>query len=461
MPLRRYLTLALLTFSFAPLRAHADIGVMVANPTNLGASRYTSAGHALLFLSGVCPVTPIHARLCNPGEQGSVLTVYPNFRESNPYNWNLVPLSVYLDGSLTPGNRLLYGSTYIKQALELHARITLLQSLCTNDTDCPQLPHSSWRDIVAATVDRDIFLYAVHTTSAQDQTAVDWLNQNPNQNHYNGFTNNCADFVASLINLLFPHSVHRDLLNDVGMMSPKSAAKSFTHWALQRPELGFYSLHFAQIPSDIPRAGLARSGTETVIHTKKYLIPAIVLGDWELPTSIVSSYVLTGRFSLYHQYADHPPPDTQPNPGSVGTPEDWAPYRQRLTAIENEAQPSSLDNRKHLFPRPYATATASVDSDGLPWLTPDPANPSRRVGLGSANLLAPNSDPQFAFELILARVRYALTAKDRHRETLQEFQQDWSLLEQAQSRLHSIDHAKSSTSFAVSAGPSSLPLETH
>jgi hypothetical protein len=435
---------------------------MVADPTNLGSSRYTSAGHALLYLSGVCPASPIRARLCQPGEQGSVLTTYPNFREDKPYSWNIVPLSLYLDGSPTSGNRLLYGSTYVKLALELRARITQLTSVCPGDSVCPQIPHSYWRDLVAATVDRDIFLYAVRTTATQDQTAVDWLNRDANQNHYNGFTNNCANFAASLINTLFPHSVHRDLLNDVGMMAPKAAASSFTHWALKRPELGFYSLHFAQQPGDIPRSGLARSGTETVLYTKKYLIPAIVLGDWELPTSIAASYVLTGRFSLYRQYAEHLPPDNQPQNNLLGTSEDWVAYRQRFTLIQNSPEARALPaGNKRFFPASFATATASVDSSGLPWLTPDPAKPAQRVGLSSENLLAPASDAQLAFELMLGRIRYTLTAKGRRRETFQEFREDWALLEQTRTRLlQQPDRTASTTAQSSPAIPIATPAST-
>ena len=436
---------------------------MVADPTNLGSSRYTSAGHALIYLSGVCPASPIHARLCLPGEQGSILTMYPDFREAQPYGWNLVPVSLYLQGSLTPGTRLLYGSAYIKQALELYAREHILQPVCGN-THCPQLPHSYWRDLVASTLDRDIFLYAVSTTTAQDRQAVDWLNRDPNINHYNAVTGNCADFAASLINAIFPHSVHRDLLNDVGLMTPKAAAGSFTRWALKHPELGFHSLHFAQQPGDIRRSGLARSGTETVIHTKKYLIPAVVLGDWELPTSIVASYLLTGRFSLYNEYAQHLAPATNPpNESTISktqqqasvpaSPQDWAAYRRRFEAIESspEARNLSADlspNRKLSFPRPYATATASVDAAGLPWLAPDPADPTRRVGLSSQNLLSPASDPALAFQLMLGRVGYVLAAKGRMRETMPEFLEDWSLLEQSRSRLLSTH---------LAAVPSTLP----
>ncbi len=448
--------------------ARADLGIVVADPTDLGSSRYTSAGHSLVYLSGVCSASPVHARLCQPGEQGSIVTMYPNFNEAQPYNWNIVPLSLYLSGSLSPGGRLLYGSPSIKEALELHAREHLLQPVCPG-TDCPQLPHSYWRDLVAATVDRDLFLYAVRTTPAQDQIAVDWLNRGLNVNRYNPVTSNCADFAASLVNAIFPHSVHRDLLNDVGMMTPKAAARSFTTWALRHPELGFYSIHFAQQPGDVRRSGLARSGTETVIHTKKYLIPAIVFGDWELPTSIFASYIFTGRFSLYNTSMQHTgvsastagaPAAALPNTISntrqfsvTGTPEAWAAYRKRFSIIQNSSEARSLSIGSR--PPQYATAAASIDPDGLPWLTPDPADPTRRVGLSSENLLFPASDPALAFQLMLVRVRYALTAKGRMRESLPEFRQDWALLERAQSRLKSLQQPEVSPP-AIAISPDQL-----
>jgi hypothetical protein len=453
--------LAALGFTAALLpTARADLGVVVADPTNLGASRYTVAGHSLVYLSGVCAVSPIQARLCNPGEQGSVVTMYPNFHESQPWAWNIVPLSLYLEGSLTPDSRLLYASTYVKQSLELHTRQNFFQSVCADD-NCPQLPHSYWRDMIAATADRDLFVYAVHTTRAQDQVAVDWLNRDINRAHYNPLTNNCANFAADLVNTVFPHSVHRDLLNDVGMMGPKSAARSFTRWAQKQPELGFYTLHFAQQPGPIRRSGIARSGTETVIHMKKYLIPTIVLGDWELPTSIFASYILTGRFSLYKEFARYPSTNTTsptddsikqtlneathqitiPQPTDIiGTPQQWSTLRTRFAAIQSspEAQSQSLPTRQQ-----FATATASVDAEGYPWLTLLIAGHPRRVGIRSDNLLAPESDPQLAFQLMLHRIDYALNAKDHQRETMPELLQDWSLLEQTQSHLQTTRTATS------------------
>jgi hypothetical protein len=421
---------------------------------------YTHAGHSLVYLSGVCAASPIKARLCEPGEQGSVVTTYPDFRETQPYSWNLVPLNLYLNGSLTFGDRLLYATRHGKDALEAHAREGFFQDVCA-DNHCPQVPHSFWRDLVNATAVRDIFIFAVHTTREQDQTTVDWLNSRPNVNHYNGFLNNCAVFTSSLVNLIFPHSVHRDFPNDLGMMAPKAAARSFTHWAVKRPELGFYSMHFAQTPGDLPRSALAQSGTETAIHMKKYLIPAALIGDHEVAGSFFVAYFLTGRFGIYKEFSHHPTSlsverDMEPEPEEenrdeiqwsyvgtaaeqkqssvLGLQQDWADYRERFAAIQRSAEAQELA-RTHLFPEQFDKATATIDAKGHPWLIIEVGGVTRRVGISNRNLMAPESDPELAFQLMLGRVGYALRAKNHMRETMDEFRKDWSLLEESRDRL--------------------------
>jgi hypothetical protein len=452
--------LAIAILNTLDLAAKADIGVVVADPTTVGVSVYTHAGHSLVYLSGVCAASPVRARLCEAGEQGSVVTTYPDFRETQEYAWNLVPLSLYLHGSLTPGDRLLYGSRLVKEALEEHAREGFLQEVCA-DGHCPQTQHSFWRDLVDANAVRDIFIFAVHTTRAQDQAAVDWLNDEPNVNHYNGFTNNCAVFTRSLVNLIFPHSVHRDFPNDLGMMAPKAAARSFTHWALKRPELGFYSMHFAQQPGDLPRSGVAQSGTETAIHMKKYLIPAALIGDHEVAGSFFVAYFLTGRFGVYKEFSRHPSslavgPEAEPVAAEedrdevqwsyvgtaaeqkrstvLGLPQDWAEYRERFAAMQDSAEVKEFSH-KRFFPQQFDSGKASVDAMGHPWLTMEIDGSTRHVGISNRNLMEAESDPELAFQLMLGRVGYVLHAKNHLRETMEEFRKDWALLEQTRNRL--------------------------
>lgn len=437
--------------------ARADVGVVLADPTGIGVSVFTHAGHALVYLSGICPETPVRARLCNDGEQGSVVTTYPNFREDQPYAWNLVPLSLYLQGSMKPDNRLLYGSHLVKAALEDRARQDFLREVC-GEAYCPQIPHSFWRDIVGATTVRDIFIFAVHTTREQDEAAVAWLNSSVNVNHYNGVTNNCAVFTRSLVNLYFPHAVHRDFPNDLGMMAPKAAARSFTRWAKKRPELGFYTMHFAQVPGDMPRSDVARSGTENAIRTKWYLIAAAAIGDHEVAGSFFVSYFLTGRFGVYKEYSHHTSPtivameeESRENPDAeqrdnlkaeiaeeqqvtMGDKAEWESFRSRFAEMKTTPEVKELLG-KRLFPEVYDSAEATVDADGSAWMSVVQDGISHRVGVSSNSVLADGSDSTLAFQLMLGRVGYALHAKNHIRETMPEFREDWTLMEQARAKM--------------------------
>lgn len=464
-PLSHRAHCAVLGFAILAFSVHAargDVGVVLADPTTVGVSVYTHAGHSLVYLSGVCAESPVRARLCEAGEQGSIVTTYPNFREAKAYAWNVVPLTLYLQGSLAPGSRLLYASQAVKVALEEHARDGFFREVCGADR-CPEVAHSFWRDLVAATAARDIFIYAAHTTRAQDRAVVDWLNRQPNVNHYNGISNNCAVFTRSLINAIFPHAVHRDFPNDLGMMAPKAAARSFTHWALKRPELGFYSMHFAQQPGDLPRSGLAQSGTETAIHMKKYLIPAALIGDHEVAGSFFVAYFLTGRFGLYKEFSRHPSsslwdPEVDEE-GTIkgcneemgscvglaneerrkvvlGSPQEWSSYRERFATLRDSAEAMELTAEgKRFFPQQFESGRVTVDSEGNPWLALEIGGLTRQVGGSSQNVLAEKSDPTLAFQLMLGRVAYVLRAKNHLRETMEEFRNDWSLLEQTRNRL--------------------------
>jgi hypothetical protein len=441
--------------------AHADIGVVVDDPTTIGVSWFTHAGHSLVYLSGVCAASPVQARLCRPGEAGSVVSMYPDFYEVKDYAWNIVPLNFYLEGPAAPGDRLLYGSAAVKSALELHARVNALYGVCGAHA-CPQRPHAYWRDMVGATVDRDMFIYAVHTTRSQDEKIVAWLNGATNRNRYNSLTNNCSNFTSELVNMVFPHSVHRDLLNDLGMMSPKGAARSFTRWAAKRPELGLYTLHFAQQPGPVPRGGIARSGTEDGFHMKKYLIPAALIGDHEVAGSFFVAYYLTGRFGLYKQYArpspmksasaDQPaltgsarseqigftrPADDGAVTGAavIGTKDEWATFRTQFAGILASDASEWKPAVKQPFPKSFAHARAWVDAAGQPFLTTGSGEAARTVGVSSGDIFSPASDPRTAYQLLLGRAQYELSVRNHYRESIVAFRSDWALLLAARRRV--------------------------
>jgi len=61
------------------------------------------------------------------------------------------------------------------------------------------------------------------------------------------------------------------------MTTPKQLESSLHHYATKHPELGFEVFELPQIPGDIPRSGRLYGVTESIVKSKPYLLPAVVL----------------------------------------------------------------------------------------------------------------------------------------------------------------------------------------
>jgi hypothetical protein len=301
------LILAFALAAAAP-RASADAGIVLNESLDTSVARITGSGHSAIYLSRICPDnSPTKMRLCNPGEQGSVLSNYTTLGEDQPYEWNIVPLSVYLYGVEDPRNRPLVSSKEIKAALEERYRLKYLSAICTGK-ECLTGSGAEWREMVGATFERSLYLFVVKTSVEQDRALIAKFNAAPNVNHFNGVTRNCADFTRRVMNFYFPHAVSPDYINDFFITSPKAVAHSLTRYATQHPELDLRVLHFTQVPGTIKRSYECRSATEEIYHSKKFLIP-LGLFAWQGIPAAFSTYALTGRFNPEHQFEAHPSVD--------------------------------------------------------------------------------------------------------------------------------------------------------
>ena len=91
--------LLLLIVIFLPTsRAYADVGVVLNESLDTSVARITGSGHTAVYFSRICPESPVKLRLCQPGEQGSVISNYINLGEDQPFEWNIAPLNVYCTG---------------------------------------------------------------------------------------------------------------------------------------------------------------------------------------------------------------------------------------------------------------------------------------------------------------------------------------------------------------------------
>ncbi len=438
--------LAFLFVGVACPRANGDVGVVLNESLDGSLDRITGTGHSAVYFSRICPDSPVRLRLCGPGEHGSVMSNYINIGEDQSFEWNVVPLNVYLYGVENIQNRPIFGSYKIKHVLEERYRKNYLSPLCAG-APCMNSYKSEWREMVAATLIRSIYIFVIDTTEEQDRKLIAEFNDSPNENHFNGVTRNCADFTLRVINSYFPNATRTDYLNDFGMTSPKAVARSFTRYALRHPESNLRVLHFAQAPGTIKRSREVRAGTEQLYRSKKFLIPMILFADPAVP-AVAASYLLTGRFNPGREFERRPAMgevstrDKQSGTVApeertrvVGTPRDWKECRKAFDSmvVEN-IQEDVIDDRgdlKRFFKHFDEAGTPFVDEHGLLWMETSVNGESAKVGLSASNVLAQDSDPQLAHQLLLTRINHILKSPKHSRETMSEFVQDWATLQRA------------------------------
>src|SRR6202044_2044557 len=114
---------------------------------------------------------------------GSGLSNYTTLGEDQPYEWNIVPLSIYLYGVEDPRDRPLVSSREIKAALEERYREKYLSQICTG-ARCRYSNSSEWREMVGATLERSMYMFVVDTSIEQDRAVIDAFNSSPNVNHF-------------------------------------------------------------------------------------------------------------------------------------------------------------------------------------------------------------------------------------------------------------------------------------
>jgi len=472
--LTRVLLVSCAVLLLAQAPAYGDVGVVLNESLDTGGDRISSTGHSAVYLSRVCAETPVKLRMCRPGEAGSVLSTYTGFGETQPFEWNVVPLGVFLYGAEDPRGWTLVGSAKIKRALEEHYRENHLSPYCSGPP-CTTSDKADWRDMVGAGLSRNIYIFVVETTVEQDRELVEKLNSLPNENHFNAVTRNCADFTRSVIRIYFPHATSPDYLNDFGMSTPKAMARSFTRYALRHPEMKFHVLHFSQVPGTIKRSRKVRDATEQLYRSKLFPVPIVLFAVYALPAAAVS-YELTGRFNPDREWEKHPTVQAAEITGEIravegekdkvrikqleaaerrerarvlGTAEDWKAYRKELDLMVAEAVRQRIipdrNSLHRVFKELDKAGTPSLDAGGELWMEVSAGGQTSKVGLSASNILSPGSDTLLAYRVILARIDRMLNSPKHSRETLLVFKKNWALLEAAR--------RKNALSVASGAGP--------
>jgi hypothetical protein len=256
-----------LFFLFLPgLRAYGDLTLFIEAPINF-LGHVSSTGHAALLVDGLCSDDHVSLRLCRAGENGTVISRYKGI---DGYDWLAMPPGPYLFA--------------VDSANEIPGTATVASVNRLREKYREEHPHSfkqdpredGWVQLLGASYRRRIICIRVHTTAEQDERLMQWLNRRPDRTHFNFFFSNCADFARQMLDVLFPGAIHRNLVFDLGMTTPKQLESGLHHYAIRHPELGFEVYELPQVPGTIPRSGHLYGVAESFVKSKPYLLPVAV-----------------------------------------------------------------------------------------------------------------------------------------------------------------------------------------
>jgi hypothetical protein len=265
----RIVTLGLLTLlNMGALRA--SVALFLEEP--FGAfGGMTPTGHAAVYLSRVCAASPLSLRRCEEGEQGVVLSRYHRI---SGYDWIAIPLLPYLYAVDQPGQVPSTVNPQDVAALRDAYRRNNLTEVAPDAAD-GRTPPGDWVQLVGAAYDRTIYAFEIESTQEQDDEFIQRFNARPNKRHFNLLLYNCADFARKAVDFYYPHAVHRSFLADMGIMTPKQAAKSLVSYSKHHEDLQMSAFIIPQVAGTVPRSTAVRGVLESFVKSKRYAVPLV------------------------------------------------------------------------------------------------------------------------------------------------------------------------------------------
>lgn len=282
--------------------ARADVAFLMEEPYGQFGN-VNPTGHGALYFNHICAETPTQLRVCRTGEQGVVVSRY---YKVGGYDWLAVPLMPYLYAVERVEDVPATADAVLRDRLRDEYRRSHLMALAPDTVTkdgTMEAPKGDWIQLVGSSYDRKIYGFQLETTREEDERFIDMYNDHRNVSHFNLFYRNCADFSKTVLNSYFPHAVKKNVVVDFGITTPKQVARSLTKYSKKHPDLPFTVFMIPQVPGSIPRSHKINGVMESLVMSKKYGLPLLVLYP-EFTIVLGATYVVDGRF--------HPPVDADP-----------------------------------------------------------------------------------------------------------------------------------------------------
>jgi hypothetical protein len=385
---------------------------------------FTATGHAAVYLSGVCADIPLILRRCAPGETGIVLSRYDRV---GGYDWVAIPLIPYLYAVERPEDVPLFANAKMATFLRDRYRRKYLKDIAPDGRN-GEVPGGNWYQLVGSSYDRTIYGFEIETSSEQDDALIQKYNTSPNQSHFDLVSNNCADFAKGVLNFYYPKSLHRSLIADVGITTPKQIAKMLTKFSARHPEFEFSRLIISQVPGSMPRSTSVHGVVESFFKAKKYIVPSVVVSPI-FAGCLAAVYVGTG--------AGHFEPARNAMVFVVGGAperplgaEDRRAYQRQLKHFLAGAYPEKPGRKlDKVWARLQSKAKTGVDEQGRPILEVQVGESRVQIGVSADNILSGNAPPELERQLLAARLQAELRRGSSRGISETEVARDWELLQ--------------------------------
>jgi hypothetical protein len=297
------------------------------------------------------------------------------------------------------------------------------------DSKNGQAPGGNWYELVGTSYDRTVYGFEIETTPKQDDALIRKLNSLPNRSHFRTVSNNCADFAKDVINFYYPRSLHRSVVADAGITTPKQMAKMIAKFSARHPELHSSRLVIAQVPGSMPRSSTVHGVVESFFTSKKYIVPSAVVSPI-FAGCVAAVYVGTGaghfepaRNAMVYVVGSDPEP-------LLGREDRRALQEQFKHYMASVYPETSGQNADKAWEKLQSKAIYDFDDQGRPLLRMQVGDSLVQIGASADNVLSGSASPQLVRQLLEARLQSELRHKSSLGVSETEIDRDWKLLQQ-------------------------------
>jgi hypothetical protein len=402
---------------------------------------FTATGHAAVYLSGVCAETPVVLRTCAPGELGVVISRYDGV---GGYDWLAIPLIPYLYAVDRPEDVPLFADPKMVTFLRDQYRRKYLTAIVP-DLSSGEAPGGNWYELVGSAYDRASYAFEIETSAAQDEAFIRKYNAAPNRSHFRTVSSNCADFAKDVINFYYPKALHRSVVADVGITTPKQMAKTMVKFSARHPELQSTRFVMPQVPGVEARSAKVHGVVESFLKSKKYIVPSAIVSPI-FAGCVAAVYLGTsaGHFDPARDALVYSAQRPLEKPLAA---EDRRYYQRELNRLverrsvterlmaENTSDTSGARQEKEKLSRVLGNAFPHIDAGGHPVLRMVIGGEVVSVGVTESNILANDvlsaNFGKFQEQLLEKRLQEELRRGAPPKVSESDVARDWQLLQRA------------------------------